>query len=120
VWVEDADKFLTQDRTFELFINIGGLRTNALTSPTLPPIDWGIQNELPILVVLSGRDFSVKPRCRRILLPKHGDTTPVSFEITPLKTPSSTLRISFYLERELALLEEFEVPITTKPAKWAA
>jgi hypothetical protein len=110
-WVEDADVPLIKGQTYRFALNIGKLRANALSSPKLGNIDWGQNDSLTLVVLLSGSDFKVEPRYREIVLPKYGDTGSIFFYITPLKSTSATLRISLHLARELTLLEEFEIPI---------
>jgi hypothetical protein len=110
-WIEVADGPLVKGRKYWLLVNIGQFRSEALISPVLPPIAWGNQREVPLVVMLSGVDFSVKPRLHRISLPKYGDTVPVRFDVIPLVSPVAVLRLTFYLELTLDLLAEFTVPI---------
>jgi hypothetical protein len=42
------------------------------------------------------------------------------FTVTPLLKGLSLLRVSLYLARELALLEEFEIPLTVEGGRKAA
>jgi hypothetical protein len=119
-WIEDAEGPLIYGIAYKLLINIGRRRSGALATAGLPPIDWGVQEEVPILVVVSGTDFVITPRLRHILLPKLGDTAPVEFAVTPKVVSKPILRISFYLEDDFSLLEEFEVPIEAQEAKKAA
>jgi hypothetical protein len=119
-WVEDADGPLILNRTYKFCVNVGKLRTDALASAPLPRIDWRNQQELKILVVLGGGDFRVSPPQQPLTLSKSCDTKPVEFEIMPLVAESALLRISFYLARELLLLEEFEISVQVEhPAKVA-
>jgi len=74
------------------------------------------QQEVNILVVLSGDEFRVHPRRQSLTLSQSCDTKPVEFEIVPLVAVSALLRISFYLARELLLLEEFEISIPVQNA----
>jgi hypothetical protein len=113
-WIEDADEPLVLNRTYSFRVNVGKLRADALANAPLPRINWGERQELDILVVLSGSDFRISPRQRPLTLPRSGETKPVEFAITPLVAPSALLRVSFYLARELFLLEEFEISIAVK------
>ena len=113
-WIEDGDLPLIKGELYRFGINIGKLRDHALATQKLPEIDWGTNDKLEILVVLGGRDFSVEPRSQKFTLPKHGESDPIFFGVKGLIAGKPILRISFYLARELALLEEFELPLSVE------
>ena len=71
-------------------------------------------------MVIGGSDFDVEPRSHPLSVPHHGDTGPIFFSLTPLRAYTLELRISFYLARELALLQEFQIPIEVREAAKAA
>jgi len=113
-WIEDGEPPLQKGRTYRFGINIGKLCQHAIAAPKLREFDWKDNDELDVWIVLSGHGFSAQPRQRRFTLPKHGDTVPIFFAITPTEGDSLLLRISLYFARELTLLQEFEVSIAAK------
>src|SRR5262249_47729568 len=110
-WLEGGSPPLVRDKPVQLGVNIGARRGDALAGADLPPINWGVRNELELAVLVSGKDFKVEPRLRQFTLTKGTDSKPIHFEVTPLTEGKPILRVSLYLARELDLLEEFEIPI---------
>src|SRR5262249_55157981 len=119
-WIENADAPLLEGELYTFGVNIGKLRAQALSGAKLPELHWPDTEQLALLIVLSGPDFEIQPRSVEITLPRHGDTAPAFFRIRPRKSALSLLRVSLYLARELALLEEFEIPIPVKEKLKAA
>jgi hypothetical protein len=108
------------DKAYRLGINIGRLREGALASAILPEPDRKDQRTLGLLIVVSGHGFTIEPRQHEIALPRRGETEAVFFAFTPTRQSGLMLRISVYLARELALLQEFEIPIEVQDAARAA
>ena len=116
-WIENGRSPLQVGICYRLGLNIGQLRELTPAAAVARSQD---QESLSLLVVLGGSGFSVEPRQHLLVLPRRGSTAPIFFAITPLRAGTLILCISFYLARELALLQEFEVPIeaaTKKNAK---
>ena len=119
-WIEDGDLPLIRGQKYRFGVNIGRLRQGGLVSAKVPEIDWGNNKTVEIIVILSGRDFFIEPRSRQLNLSKTDETDPMFFTVTPLLKGLSLLRVSLYLARELALLEEFEIPLTVEGGRKAA
>jgi hypothetical protein len=118
-WFVDARPPLQQRRVYQLGVNIGKPREDALATASAPAIDWGDKENLQLLVVISGFGFVADQRQQILTLPKRGDSDTIFFAVTP-NQDSMLLRISLYLARELTLLEEFELPIEVYSAIKAA
>jgi hypothetical protein len=116
LWIEDGDLPLVQAQSYIFGFNIGGSRDNALVSEDIPDVDWGNRQSLELLVVLSGRGFSIDPPSKTITLQKQGDTVPFLFKLSPTEAGFLYLRIGLYLARELTLLEEYEIPFEVMAA----
>jgi CspA family cold shock protein len=109
-WIEDGEPPLETMRAYRLAVNVGKLRTDSLTSQPMPGIDFKGKDSLELLVVISGRGFSIKDHQQKLTLPRVGDSEVVHFEITPL-LETLLLRISVFLCSDLTLIEEFEIPV---------
>jgi hypothetical protein len=119
-WIVDGEPPLEKGRTYKFAINVGKLCEHAIAAPKLPEFDWKDNHELDVWIVLSGNGIMVEPRQQKFTLPKHGDTDPIFFAITPAGYGSVLLRISLYFARELTLLQEFEVSIPVKESAQVA
>jgi hypothetical protein len=110
-WIEGGLPPLHVGRSYRLGLNIGPLRERALAAAVFTEPRSQDQESLKLLVVLSGSGFRVEPRQHQLVLPRRGSTETIFFSLTPLRAGRLTLCVSFYLARELALVQEFEVPI---------
>jgi hypothetical protein len=113
-WIEGDLPPLHVGRSYRLGLNIGPLRERALAAAVFAEPGSHDQESLNLLVVFSGSGLRVEPHQHQLVLPRHGSTVPIFSSLTPLRAGRLTLCISFYLARELALVQEFEVPIETR------
>jgi putative chitinase len=108
-WIEDGEPPLEVGHIYKLGIDVGLERDDALASAKLEvaPREDGLR----LVIVVGGAGILVEPRQREINVPAEGNAQPVFFKLTPTRSSDVLLQISVYLARELALLQEFEVPI---------
>ena len=110
-WIDGEQQVIAVNTAFRLGVNVGVPRSGALATETLPALDWDKADTIELLVMAGSSAFTVEPRSHKITLLPKGDTVPCYFAVTPKRSGTCNLRISFYIAVDLTLLEEFEVPL---------
>jgi flagellar protein FliO/FliZ len=119
-WIEGGMPPLQVNRAYRLGLNIGRLRAGGIAAVRFIEPQQQYEATLDLLVVVGGTGFRLEPRRHVLALPCRGDSESIFFTLTPLRAATLILCISIYLARELALLQEFEVPIETREAAMVA
>ncbi len=73
--------------------------------------DSGDHQRLNLVVSLNGPGLVVEPTHQEAMLPRHGDMTPVYFDVTARNAGTLQLCLSLYDRVTLRLLEEFAVDL---------
>jgi hypothetical protein len=103
VWLDGAEEPLLVGRPYRVGIDVGRAREMALATRPLAEPEWEEEDELDLLIVLSGDDVQVDPPFRPAKLHRRDGMPAIFFDVTPIRGGRPEFFVSILLARELLL-----------------